>query len=343
MNKTAAVKTRFTHLLAGIAITFSASSLQAATLKIATVSPDGSGWVKSMRAAGKRIAKATDNRVKVRLYPGGVMGSNKAVMRKMKIGQLHGAALPAGAFLKYNPDSQVYNLPFTYRSQAEIDYVRKHLDDRIAKGFVDGGLITFGFAGGGFAYIMSKDNPIDSVASLRKQKVWIPNDDKGAIKAMGEYGVSPIPLSLADVLPSLQTGLINALATSPLGAIALQWHTQLKYMTDLPVLYIYATIGISKRVFNKLSPEDQAIFTKEMTRAFEEIEAANLVDNASADKALKAQGVKVIQPTPEQLKTWREISIKARDTFIKVGKISPEIVAEADRLLADYRQKNGQQ
>lgn len=333
------VTSRFAHLLAGAAIALSASAVQAATLKIATVSPDGSGWVKSIRAAGERIAKATDNRVKVKLYPGGVMGSNKAVMRKMKIGQLQGAALPAGAFLKYNPDSQAYNLPFTYRSQAEIDYVRKHLDDKIEQGFKDGGLYTFGYAGGGFAYIMSKDNPIDSVESMRQQKVWIPNDDKGAIKAMGEYGVSPIPLALADVLPSLQTGLINALATSPLGAIALQWHTQIKYMTDLPVLYIYATIGISKRAFNKLSPEDQAIFAKEMRIAFKEIEAANLVDNASADKALKGQGVKVVTPNAEQLKTWRDISVKARQTFINEGKISSEIVAEVDRLLAEYRQK----
>lgn len=342
MIQTALIKSRFTHLLAGAAIACSASFAQAATLKIATVSPDGSGWVKSIRAAGKRIAKATDNRVKVRLYPGGVMGSNKAVMRKMKIGQLQGAALPAGAFLKYYPDSQIYNLPFTYRSQAEIDYVRKNLDDKITKGFADGGLITFGFAGGGFAYIMSKDNPIDSVESMRKQKVWIPNDDQGAIKAIGEFGVSPIPLALADVLPSLQTGLINALATSPLGAIALQWHTQIKYMTDLPVMYIYATMGVSKRAFNKLSAEDQAVFAKEMTKAFEEIEAANLVDNASADKALKGQGVKLITPNADQLKTWRANAEKARKTFIEAGKISPEIVAESDRLLKEYRQKNGQ-
>lgn len=342
MKRTALIKSRFTHLLAGVAIAFSAGVAQATTLKIATVSPDGSGWVKSIRAAGKRIAKATDNRVKVRLYPGGVMGSNKAVMRKMKIGQLQGAALPAGAFIKYNPDSQIYNLPFTYRSQAEIDYVRKHLDSKIEKGFTDGGLITFGFAGGGFAYVMSKDNPIDSVESMRKQKVWIPNDDKGAIKAIGEFGVSPIPLAIADVLPSLQTGLINALATSPLGAIALQWHTQIKYMTDLPVLYIYATIGVSKRAFNKLSAQDQAIFAKEMKQAFKEIEAANLVDNASADKALKGQGVKLVTPNAEQLKTWREYALKARQTFIQAGKISPEIVVEADRLLAEYRAKHGQ-
>jgi TRAP-type C4-dicarboxylate transport system substrate-binding protein len=323
--------------LAGLAMVLGSSLVDAATLKIATVSPDGSGWVKSMRAAGDRIAKATDKRVKLKLYPGGVMGGNDAVMRKIKIGQLHGAALPGGAFMQFNPDSQVYNLPFTYRSQSEIDYVREHLDETIKQGFEQGGMVTFGMAGGGFAYIMSKSDPVSSVADLKQQKVWIPNDDPGATKALGDYGVSPIPLSLSDVLPSLQTGLINTVATSPLGAIALQWHTQIKHMTDLPVLYLYATMGVSKKAFNKLSANDQAVFRREMSQAFEEIENANLKDNQSAFDALVAQGVNTVQPSPEELLEWRRIAVQARASYIKVGNISPEIVTKVDALLKTYR------
>ena len=106
-------------------------SSQAATFKVATLSPDGSFWMKTMREAGKEIEAATDNRVKFKWYPGGVMGDDKAVLRKMRVGQLHGAVVTAGGLIQVYPDIGLYNLPMLFADEAEVDAVRQVMDERL--------------------------------------------------------------------------------------------------------------------------------------------------------------------------------------------------------------------
>jgi TRAP-type C4-dicarboxylate transport system substrate-binding protein len=129
----------------------------------------------------------------------------------------------------------------------------------------EGGIVSFGIAEGGFAYVMSKKS-ISSIQDLTQQKVWAPTNDQTTLKAVGAFGITPIPLSLVDVRTGLQTGLIDTVATSPIGAIALQWHTQVNYLIELPLLYIYATMGVSQRDFEKLSQSDQAVTREVMGR-----------------------------------------------------------------------------
>ncbi len=141
--------------LAALLISLSTTSL-AYTFKVATLSPEGSYWMQSMRKAGKEIAKRTDNRVRFRYYPGGVMGNDRAVLKKIRIGQLQGAAFSGGALTPTAPSTQVYNLPRVFTSYDEVDYVRKGMDSTIVKEFEDKGFVNFGLAEGGFAYLMSK-------------------------------------------------------------------------------------------------------------------------------------------------------------------------------------------
>lgn len=329
--------TRFrTLLLLSSLLCLFAMPLHAKTIKIATVSPDGSSWMRAMRSASKEIEKQTDGRIKFKFYPGGVMGSDKAVMRKIRVGQLQGGAFPGGALMKVAPDSQIYNLPLKFHSFDEIDYVRQRLDQHIIDDFEKGGFISFGLAEGGMAYMMT-NNPVRSVADLREQKVWVPNDDPASLNAVETFGITPIPLGIADVLASLQTGLVNTVSTSPIGAIALQWHTQVKYMTDLPLLYFYATLAIDKKVFNKLSAEDQKIVRDIMTATFKEIDKQNRKDNEAAFAALKKQGIEVITPSEEQLQEWRSLARKAEQTYLTKGHISKQIADQLEQLLKAYR------
>ncbi|MCK4865944.1 MAG: TRAP transporter substrate-binding protein DctP, partial [Gammaproteobacteria bacterium] len=133
---------------------FSATT-HAVTIKIATLSPDGTSWMKKMRSAAKEIATRTDNRVKIKFYPGGVMGNENSVLRKMRINQLQGAAVTGGALERYYKDVNIYSMPFIFNSHKEVLYVRKKMDHLIVKGLEKGGLISFGIAESGFAYILS--------------------------------------------------------------------------------------------------------------------------------------------------------------------------------------------
>ncbi|TQV75129.1 C4-dicarboxylate ABC transporter [Aliikangiella marina] len=317
------------------------SSAHAVTLKVATISPEGSSWMKSMRASAKEIEKKTEGRVKIKFYTGGVMGNDQAVLKKIRFRQLQGGALTSSSLANTYPDSQLYTLPMVFRDQEEIDYVRAKLDQELLQGYEDNGFVVFGFAGGGFAYLMSKD-PLKTIDDVRSHKVWIPSNDKAASEIVKAFDINPIPLSLGDVLPSLQTGIIDTVATSPIAAIALQWHTQVKYVIDLPILYIYAYFTVEKKAFNKLKPDDQKIFKAVMTNTFREINEKNKTENEAAKQALVNFGIEYIQPADVDRQAWYKIAAQVGPNMVEQGRISADLFAKLNQVIEEYRQQSNQ-
>ena len=212
-----------------------AGSVESATLKIATLSPEGSDWMKVLRLSAKEIEEKTSGNVKLKIYPGGVMGDDKAVMRKMRIGQLQGAVLTSGGLVNSYKDIGIYGLPMLFRSQSEVDLTRSQIDKMLMEGLEAKGFMGFGLAGVGFAYPMSQV-AATNVSEVRKMKIWTPDNDLEALIAFEAFNISPIPLPYGDVLLGLQTGLINGIAAPPVGTLLLQWHTQVSYALDLPLL-----------------------------------------------------------------------------------------------------------
>lgn len=323
------------RLIAVLSLSLSVT-VYAKTFKIATLSPDGSFWMTTMNAAAKEIADKTDDRVKFRFYPGGVMGNDKAVLKKIRIGQLQGGAFSGGAFASKAPDTQIYNVPLLFQSYDEVDYVRKQLDPELEQAFRNAGFVSFGLAEGGFAYIMSKQS-IASADDLKKNKVWVPSDDVASQSATDSFGVAPVSLSISDVLTGLQTGLINTIAASPIGAIALQWHTQVEYILNLPIIYIYAMMVIDEKAFSKISVEDQAVVTQSMRGAFKKMDVQNRKDNQNAFAALEKQGIKTVMPDATQLEVWKERGEGAAASFADRGKIDPAVSSKVEKLLMEYR------
>ncbi len=314
-----------------------AAMAHSATLKIATLSPDGSQWMKTMKQAAAEVKTKTDGRVKFRFYPGGVMGNDEAVLRKMRLGQLHGAAIPGGALAKFAPNTQIYNLPLLFQSYEEVDYVRAQLDSSIEKSFEDAGFVNFGLAEGGFAYLMTKDAEILSPDDMKKHKVWVPANDKATQSAAKTFEIAPVPLSLGDVLAGLQTGLVDTVTSSPIATIALQWHTQVTSITDLPLVYFYGILAISDKAFNKISSEDQTIVRHIMTKAFKAINIQNRKDNESAYQALTAQGIKTVTPNSPQVKAWQVKTAASIENYLKEGGIDQNAYNEVIQSVKAFR------
>lgn len=312
------------------------ATAQATVFKIATLSPEGSYWMKIMRAGADEVAQQTNNRIQIKFYPGGVMGDDMAVLRKIRIRQLQGGAITLGAVSSYFPDSQVYSLPMFFHNLDEVTYVRGKLDAVILQGLEQNGFVSFGLVEGGFAYIMSL-SPIQSVSQLRSSKAWIPSSDDVSMEAVKAYDIQPIPLPLGDVLTGLQTGLIDTVAAPPIATIALHWHTQVRYLTDMPLLYSIGLLIIEKNAFNNLSKHDQQIMREVMGRVFSEINQQNRIDNKSAFTAIQSQGIELAKPDSTQLQEWRRYAEAATRRLIESGKISKDIVQTAERHLNDFR------
>ncbi|HHM04402.1 MAG TPA: C4-dicarboxylate ABC transporter [Gammaproteobacteria bacterium] len=311
-------------------------AVQAKTFKIATIVPDGTRWMKEMKAGAEDIKMRTHGRVRFRFYPGGVMGNDKAVVRKMRVGQLSGGALTGGGLALIYPDAQVYSLPMAFTSHEEVDYVRGKMDARLIDALYQAGYVSFGFSDGGFAYLMS-NAPLTTIADLAGHKVWVPEGDVFSQAAFEAVHVSPIPLPLADVLTGLQTGLIDTVASSPIGALALQWHTKVKYATDMPLMYLIGTIVLKRRDFDRLSPADQMVVREVMSKVFRRLDRLNREDNGRALAALKAQGITFVEPTPQARQAWREAVGAAVDKLVRQGTISRRITDTFYSYLNAYR------
>ena len=330
------IKKSLSSLLLIIAFLLVSTESFALTIKIATVSPEGATWMVKMREAAKEIKKQTNGRVKFKFYSGGIMGTDDSVLRKIKIGQLHGGAVTGGSLLDTYPELIIYSLPFVFSSFEEVDAVRKVMDPILIKGLEDRGFVTFGLAEGGFAYLMSNQK-VKSTSDLKGKKVWVVAGDKLSQTVFETADISPILLPISDVMTGLQTGLVDTIATSPIAAIALQWHTRVKYITDVPLSYFFAMLTVKKKVYDKIKPEDQVIVKTVMDKAFMEINAQNRIDNESARSALNKQGIEFVTLTGDMVETWKETARKAIERFSKENTIDDSMLNKFKEVISTYR------
>jgi TRAP-type C4-dicarboxylate transport system substrate-binding protein len=309
---------------------------QTVQLKIATMAPEGTGWVAEGRKAAEEIAERTADRVKIRFYPGGTMGNDQAVLRKMRIGQLHGGAIMSGSLSAFVPSAELYNLPLLFHDYDEVDAVRQRFDGRLIQMLDDAGYVVFGFVETGFVYLMSS-KPTRSFEDLAGRKTWLPEGDSISKAISDAAGLSPVPLSVSDVMTGLQTGLVDTVAAPPVGAVALQWFTRAKYVTDLPITYVCGAIVVSKKAFSRIKPEDQEVVREVMAKAAASLDAGARADNADARKALVAQGVTFVDPTEETKTRWYEMADEATRALIAAQDYDAEFLAEIQAALAEHR------
>ena len=281
-----------------------AGASQAVELKIATLSPHGSTWMNSLISAAKSIEEQTEGRVRFKFYGGGVMGDDSVVLRKIRVRQLHGAIVQTGSLSASTPIVSLYNLPMHFRDFDEVASVRKVLDHEIVEGLNAKGYAVLGIPALGFAYAMSTEKA-RSIADARKLKVWSPKGDRTANRVFKAFGVTPVPLSPVDVLTGLQTGLINTVAAPPVSVVALQWHTQVKYILDLPFMYIYSFFVLDLRQFERLSPEDQIVVKDVFAAAVQESELQNIADHKATMNVLLDRGVELVKPNDAELAEWQ--------------------------------------
>lgn len=309
---------------------------QAATLKIATVTPEGSDWMRQMRAGAAEIAERTDGRVQLKFYGGGVQGNDSKVLGKIRIGALQGGAFTPSAIASLYPDINLYGMPMVFDTEEQAAYVRERMDDKLKQGMEKAGFVSFGFASGGFAAILS-NTPVRSLDDLRGQRVWVPEGDQISYASMEAVSLAPVTLPLTDVLTGLQTGLIDIVGSPPIGALVLQWHTKVRYMTELPLTYTLGFLAIDKKAFTKLSDGDQAVVHDVMTRTYETFDKQNLVDNREARAALLKQKIQLVEFDPDELARLRDLMLVSNRKLGEEGVFTLSLYDEMLALAAEYR------
>jgi TRAP-type C4-dicarboxylate transport system substrate-binding protein len=322
-----------------VLLVLSAPAAFATDFKIATIAPEGTTWMRQMRDGAKEIKTRTDGRVNFKFYGGGVMGNDKKVLRKIRIGQLHGGLFTPSSMADVYPDMQLYGLPLVFNTVEEVEYVRQRMDPILKQGLEDAGFVSFGWAYGGFARIMS-NIPVTGVESLQGRKVWVPEGDLITYSAMAALGLSPVTLPMTDVMTGLQTGLIEIIGSSPVGAVVMQWHTKVKYITDVPLIYLMGYMVVGKQYFDKISGPDQQVVREVFGRVYQDFDRQNKLDDSEAFKALIDSGLQIVNPDESEIASWRKPVQASNQDLADRGVISQELLDQMLAYIAGYRAQN---
>jgi len=307
-------------------------------IKFATLAPEGSTWMNIMQEWNKDLAEKSGGRLRFKIYPGGIAGDEKDVVRKIRLGQLHAGGFTGVGLGEIAPEARILDAPFLFRNTDEVDFISKTFEKDFLDAFRNNGYVFLGWAEVGFVYIFT-GKPIGNLRDLKNVKMWMWEGDPIAEAAFKSLGVSPIPLSIADVNTSLQTGLIDGVYSSPLAAIALQWFTRAKFMYDYQLANASGAVLISKTFFDKLPKDLQDILVSTGRYHMNRLTIAGRKDNRLAVDALKKNGLKIsAPPSAESAAEYAADGQKARQML--AGRLySLEFLKKVESALDEYRIK----
>ncbi|MDP2307231.1 MAG: TRAP transporter substrate-binding protein DctP [Pseudomonadota bacterium] len=287
-----------------------------ATLKIATVAPEGTPWADGLNQLKAQVEKDSGGRVAVRTFLGGVLGDENETVQSVQRGQYQGVGASTGALASIVPELSVLELPYLFRSAEEADYVLdKVILTAVEKAFKDHGLILAFWSENGYRTFGSNWGPVKSPADLKGRKMRS-QESEVHLQMYRSFGASPVPIPVTEVLTSMQTGVIDGWDNTPLFAFAAQWTSATKFVSLTNHIYQPAAIAYNKAWFESQPADLQAILLKARTglapQMRKEIRALNpiLIQNLSEMK------VTVYKPTATELAAFEAPAKVARDTYM---------------------------
>ena len=273
---------------------------------MATLAPEGTEWHGLLVELGQQWKVVTDGDVRLRIYPGGVVGDERDMIRKMRIGQIHGAAISNEGMTEINPYFTTFYMPMMYQSYDEVDFVRDRLSNELLNKTEENGFKILTMVDVGWAYWFSTE-PIYTPDDLKNNKIFIWAGDYKSAQLYEKHGYQPVPLAMTDVLSGLQTGLITSLGFNPLYALAQQLFGIADNMLDMKWGNLTAAIIIDLKTWNKIKPEYQESMLSVAKSIGDGFQQKNRYDSDKSVEVMKKYGLQVNTPTPEQVKIWDEL------------------------------------
>jgi len=324
-----------TVLLILFGILFPLSLGYAQTIKMGTLAPEGSVWHTVLKEMGQDWQEISNGRLRLQIYPGGVAGDDADMVRKMRVGQLQAAALTGEGLSNILEDLSVFQMPMLLRSDDELEYVRTALKDQFEAEMEAAGFKVLYWSEVGWVYLFS-NVPVVKPADLKKLDVWVWAGDAAWTEALKDGGYKPVPLPATEIHTGLNSGLIDAFATTPVAALSFQWFAQAKNMMAMKWGPLTAAVVISKKTWDRIPADMQGALEAAAQKAGDRARGEIRQLEVDAIETMKGYGLTVTEVPEATVAEWRAEIMK---TYPKlVGKSVPEgIYTEVAKILDTYR------
>lgn len=293
-------------MLLVLTLLLAASTLRAQnamTIKLGTLAPEGSSWDLIMRDMGEEWKQAGVN---LQVYPGGVLGDEPDIVSKMRIGQIQAGVLTVVGLAQIDKGVQALSIPLLYKSDAESDYVRSKLQPILEQRMLAKGFKVLNWGEAGWVMFFGKQ-PILTPEDLKKAKFFVWGDDTDTLNIWKSAGYSPVPLAATDILPNLQTGLINSFDTTPLSALSFQWFALAPHLTNLKWAPLVGATIITTKAWDKIPAASKPAILKAAATAGKRFRVEIRAGNDKAIEVMKTKGLIVHDIDDATYKQWETL------------------------------------
>lgn len=313
---------------------------QTVLIKMGTVAPEGSPWHQIFRQMGQDWRKISGGQVTLRIYPGGVLGDEPDMITKMRIGQLQAVALSGSGLSRLEPAVSCFQIPMMLESYEELDYVRDRIAPRLDKLIDQKGYVVLNWGDAGWVHFFTK-TPASNLDDIRRMKLFTMAGDAKSLELYQSAGFRPVPLATTDMMPALQTGLIEAFDVPPLLALLNQWFGLAKNMIDVKWAPLVGATIVSKQAWERIPEGVRPAMLEAAREAGLRLRGEIRKMGEDAVAAMKKRGLNVISLDAATLADWRR---EAEEAYPKLrGRmVSAELFDEVRRLRDEFRAQRGQ-
>jgi len=305
-------------------------------IKLGTVAPEGSPWHEAMLEVAQKWKELSNGKVTLRIYAGGVAGDEKDMLRKIRIGQLHATALTSSTLLDIVPDIEAISFPMLVRTDGELDYLMEKLGPEFEARLAGKGFKVLTWSTTGWVRFFAKE-PVITPDDMKKRKLFFWGSDTTYVELMKTWGFNPVPLAISDLLPSLQTGLVDSFPAPPAAALSFQWFALAPHMTDLRWQPLPGTTVVSMKQWARIPADLRPLLEDAARKVGTRLQKRIRELEQEAIATMKNHGLTVHAVSREVEEEWKTL-VREKGYPVFVGpRFSKEMFDTVCSILDEYR------
>jgi TRAP-type C4-dicarboxylate transport system substrate-binding protein len=309
---------------------------QPAPVKVATIAPQGSIYHRVLQEMGEAYRRASGPQARFIIYPNSIQGTEADTVRRMRVGQLDASMLTVVGLTEIDPSvAALQYMPMMFRSWEELDHVREKLRPELEAKLAAKGFVVLIWGEGGWVQFFTKEN-ITTPEHFKRARIFAWSGDIVQASVMKSLGYHPVPIPLADILPALETGMVDTVPVAPLWALIGQFDRVARYVLRVNWVPIVGATVMRRQTYDAMKPEARAALREASDKATDALRAHRVEQDEGSIKAMQARGLQVRELTPELEAAWRSLAEKAWPQ-VRGTMVPAETFDRVQELLAEYR------